>query len=207
MQGEKSEINRNGDWHWWSWLTRVTLTVLSSCCAPSLPPVWPSWCQSWVGDKGASVGQEKTTTYLLLERKYSSSFYCLLKPKVSNWIRGQWLIIIVWLCANVFIMPGMLHILCNYNFKNYFWEIVWHGSPKSKREASRGWIDSFNTEKTREKKGVHLLMSRLYPDTTTPWRNLWENMSYNNIVFPSGINKELLNWFWIWITLNEMLCS
>lgn len=36
---QKSEINRNAsDWHRWSWLTRVTLTVGSSCCPPSLPP-------------------------------------------------------------------------------------------------------------------------------------------------------------------------
>lgn len=36
---QKSGINlKASDWHRWSWLTRVTLTVRSSCCPPSLPP-------------------------------------------------------------------------------------------------------------------------------------------------------------------------
>ena len=39
VHGQRSEINRNAsDWHGWSWLTRVTLTVGSSCCPPSPPP-------------------------------------------------------------------------------------------------------------------------------------------------------------------------
>lgn len=35
MHRPQSEINPNAShWHWWSWLTRVTLTVGSSCCPP-----------------------------------------------------------------------------------------------------------------------------------------------------------------------------
>lgn len=36
--GGECNWNNNSDWHGWSWPTRVTLTVGSSCCPPSLPP-------------------------------------------------------------------------------------------------------------------------------------------------------------------------
>lgn len=38
MKGGGGGRNNNRNWHGWSWPTRVTLSVGSSCCPPSLPP-------------------------------------------------------------------------------------------------------------------------------------------------------------------------
>lgn len=39
-------------WHW--------LSAPAAALLPSLPLVWPSWCQSWVQHKASSVEKEKT---------------------------------------------------------------------------------------------------------------------------------------------------
>lgn len=48
---DMDEVDQQG-WHW--------LPGPAAALLPSLPLVWPSWCQSWVQYKASSVEREKT---------------------------------------------------------------------------------------------------------------------------------------------------
>lgn len=48
---DMDEVDQQG-WHW--------LPGPAAALLPSLPLVWPSWCQSWVRYKASSVEREKT---------------------------------------------------------------------------------------------------------------------------------------------------
>lgn len=78
----RSEINPNAShWHWWSWLTRVTLMVGSSCCPPHLTPtpLLPSLTQfmsklDWRQRSQCGTG-EKTPSYFYFSATKSLFFF------------------------------------------------------------------------------------------------------------------------------------
>lgn len=73
---QKRKINLNlSDWHWRSWVTRVTLMVGSSCCPPSLPPS----CLTQLMSKLSSLQRrqcaagENTMLFFFFTREWKSS--------------------------------------------------------------------------------------------------------------------------------------
>lgn len=81
VHGQRSEINRNAsDWHGWSWLTRVTLTVGSSCCPPSLPPPCLTQLMSKLGSVQRSqcrAGENTMLSFFFFFGRSPSSYFCL----------------------------------------------------------------------------------------------------------------------------------
>lgn len=84
---QMGEINRNAsDWHRWSWLTRVTLTVGSSCCPPSLPPSCLTQLMSKLGSaQRGQCGEGENTMLSCLWRSPSSYFLlAILRPRQTG---------------------------------------------------------------------------------------------------------------------------
>lgn len=94
----RSEINPNAShWHWWSWLTRVTLMVGSSCCPPHLTPptptsLLPSLTQfmsklDWRQRSQCGTGEKTRSYFYFSVTKSSSSFFSnsYLKCRMWHW--------------------------------------------------------------------------------------------------------------------------
>ena len=90
VHGQRSEINRNAsDWHGWSWLTRVTLTVGSSCCPPSLPPPCLTQLMSKLGSVQRSqcrAGENTMLSFFFFfgRRPSSPPFYAHHKMDITH---------------------------------------------------------------------------------------------------------------------------
>lgn len=75
---DMDEVDQQG-WHW-------LLGPAAAALLPSLPLVWPSWCQSWVQYKASSVGEGENTMLSPLPPFWKAVWwYFLWEIQHENW--------------------------------------------------------------------------------------------------------------------------